>query len=280
MSLPVLLVSVTAAASAAVLMVGGTGTTVCGSPTGAPTGGAPASRRPGPRGRRRRLVLVAAAVVVAVAAGAGLEGHHLGLVVVLAVAAGGVLRGVERSRQERLAQQRRLRVVDYCEALVGELRAGQPVTRAVERSADVWPEAGTVVAAARLGASVPAALRRLGEMPGAVAGLRLAGAWEVSAATGAGLVLAVEQVLASARGEEATARLVRGELASARATARLVTTLPLVVLVAAQGIGARPWQFLLDTTAGVSCLGAGVALNLVGLRWIDRIGERSARAGG
>ena len=166
---------------------------------------------------------------------------------------------------------RRRTVIDYCEALVGELRAGQPVLRAVERSVEVWPESEPVAAAAALGADVPEALRRLGRLPGASGVTRLAGAWEICAATGAGLAFAAEQVLATARAEEATDRLVQAELASARATARLVTLLPLVVLVAAQGIGARPWAFLLSTVPGVGCLCAGVALALTGLWWIDRI---------
>jgi tight adherence protein B len=105
---------------------------------------------------------------------------------------------------------------------------------------------------------------------------RLAAAWEICLGTGAGLAFAVEQVLATARAEEATDRLVRAELASARATARLVAVLPLVVLVAAQGIGADPWGFLLSTTTGVVCLAGGVALALVGLGWIDRIAATAA----
>lgn len=267
MTSALLLVSVTAAAGAGALLTGGRTTEGV-------------RRRRGFGRDRSTRVVVGAVAVVAVAAGAGLEGRHLGLVLVLAVGTLGVLRGVGRARQERLAGERRLRVVDYCEALVGELRSGQPVTRAVERSADVWPEAEGVAAAARLDASVPRAMRRLAELPGAGAIRRLAGAWEISASTGSGLVLAVEQVLATVRAEEATARLVRAELASARATARLVTALPVVVLLAAQGIGAQPWRFLLDTPAGVACLGAGVVLNLVGLAWIDRIAMRSVEGGG
>jgi tight adherence protein B len=189
----------------------------------------------------------------------------------VAAAGAGVVRIAERAGQERKAHERRLLVVDYCEALVGELRAGQPVTRAVERAVEVWPESEPVAAAARLNASVPDALRRVAALPGAAAVRRLAGAWEISAGTGSGLVLAVERVLETARTDDALARRVRAELASARATARLVTALPVVVLVAAQGIGAQPWQFLLDTAAGVSCLAAGVALSLVGLGWIDRV---------
>ena len=266
MSTSLLLVSVLSAAASVALLAG--------------PGSAADRRRGAARSRPDRLLVLGAAAVVAVAVGAGLEGRHLALVLVLSLAALGVHRAVGRSREDRLTQARRLQVVDYCEALVGELRAGQPVTSAVERSAEVWPEAGAVTAAARLGASVPGAMRRLAGLPGAGAVRRLAGAWEISASTGSGLVLAVEQVLGTVRAEEATARLVRAELASARATARLVTGLPVVVLLAAQGIGARPWHFLLDTPAGVACLGAGVALSLAGLGWIDRIAAASVEVGG
>ena len=233
--------------------------------------------------RRLRIgsrVLPALGALLVAAVAAGLEGRHLGLVVVAGVAVLGVVRLADRARQDKTAHRRRLQVVDFCEALVGELRAGQPVGRAVERSVAAWPEAEAVAAAARLDASVPTALRRLATLPGAGAVRRLAGAWEISVGTGSGLLLAVEQILATVRAEEATARLVRAELASARATARLVTTLPLIVLLAAQGIGARPWHFLLDTAAGVACLGAGVTLGLLGLGWIDRIAATSTEVPG
>lgn len=272
MTTALLFLSATAAAGAGALLIG--------VGTGVGRGFEDTRRRPLLAGNRSARAVAGGVAAVALAAGTGLEGRHLGLFVVLAVTALGVLRGVGRAKRERLAQERRLRVVDYCEALVGELRSGQPVTGAVERSVEVWQEAESVAAAARLDASVPGAMRRLATLPGAAALRRLAGAWEISASTGSGLVLAVEQVLATARAEEATARLVRAELASARATARLVTILPIVVLLAAQGIGAQPWRFLLDTPAGVGCLGAGVALNLVGLSWIDRIAARSAEGGG
>jgi tight adherence protein B len=238
----------------------------------------PATRTPG-SARRRAGVLLAAALAGAVAL-SGLHGRHVALCAVLLVCGAGVLRIMERSRTERAAQRRRDRAIDFCEALVGELRAGQPTARALERSARPWTEARRVVAAARVDASVPSALRDLAELPGAGCIRRLAAAWEISVGTGSGLVVAVERVLATARAEDVTARLVRAELASARATARLVTALPVVVLLAAHGVGARPWHFLLDTAPGVGCLAAGAGLALAGLGWIDRIAARSLDGGG
>ena len=202
---------------------------------------------------------------------AGLRGVHLALALVLLGAGWALVRLLARGRAEREAAVRRRLVVDYAEALAGELRAGQPVLTALERASPSWPESAAVVAAAALDADVPAALRRLGADPGGVALGRLAGAWELCAATGAGLAFAVEQVVETAHVEQRTTSMVQGELASARATARLVAALPVVVLLAAQGMGASSWEFLTSTPVGVGCLGAGLALALLGMWWIDRI---------
>jgi tight adherence protein B len=169
--------------------------------------------------------------------------------------------------------------VEFCEAIVGELQAGQPPSRALTRAVTVWPATEPVAAAVELGADVPDALRRAARSPGAEQLRRLAAAWQLCSATGSGLSLAAEQVLETARGDQMAARRVASELASARATARLVTILPVVVLLAAQSIGARPWHFLLSTTAGLVCLATGCALALAGLSWIDRI-ARSATGDG
>lgn len=202
---------------------------------------------------------------------AGLHGKRLvlaGLVATAAVAAAALVRRTRRAAQ---AQRTRTAVTDYCEALLGELRAGLPVSRAVERAVAAWSASEPVAAAARLGADVPSAFRNLGERPGAGALRRVAAAFELCSATGAGLAFALEQVLETARSEETVERLARAELASARATARLVVALPLVVLVAADGAGGDPWHFLLDTGPGLGCLALGGGLAFLGLWWIDRI---------
>ncbi len=178
---------------------------------------------------------------------------------------------VGRARAAAAVERRQLQVVEVCEALAGELRAGQPFVASLEHCATLWPEIEPVVASARLGADVPAAFRRLGEQPGA-AGLReVAAAWQVSHASGAGLASALSQVSRTARERQATRHLVRGELASAQATARLVALLPLASLAMSAGIGGDPWHFLLGTAPGLACLAAGIGLALVGLLWIDRI---------
>jgi tight adherence protein B len=199
------------------------------------------------------------------------EGTMLALGLILVSASGWVARLVAGARNRRMAQQREERVVEVCELLAGELRSGQPPTTAVEHCAEAWPDFEPVATAARLGADVPTALRRLGHTPGA-AGLReLAAAWVVSQGTGAGVSAALGQVAASARESQSTRRLVIAELSSAQATARLVAALPLMTLVMGAGIGGDPWGFLLRTPPGLACLAVGLGLALLGLAWIERI---------
>jgi tight adherence protein B len=95
----------------------------------------------------------------------------------------------------------------------------------------------------------------------------------VSHRTGAGLADALDRVAGTVRADRATRRVVAGELASARATARMMAALPLLVLVLGAGGGASPWGFLLGTPAGVLCLGAGLGLGALGLWWIERIAD-------
>ena len=220
--------------------------------------------------RTRTLVAVTAAGLVG-AVLVRLDGTRLALGLVVLGAAAGVAGIVRRGRAGRAADLRRAAVVEVAEALAAELRAGQPVSRALERSAEVWPAFAVVSAAGRLGADVPTALRDLGRLPGAEALVDVASAWRVAQDSGAGLAAALGQVAATARARQATRHVVAAELASAQATARLVALLPLAVLALSSGVGGDPWHFLLATPAGLACLAVGVASAFAGLWWIDRI---------
>ncbi|MGZ5417195.1 MAG: type II secretion system F family protein [Nocardioides sp.] len=239
-------------------------------------------RPSGPRsGRFQRLSPLGGAAAVASAGGGMavlLAGSELVVGLIVLGGATGVLQLWRRGRRCREEEIRRTTVVEVGEALVGELRAGQPVLVALERGRELWPALGPVVAAGRLGADVPAALRRVAALPGAEGLREVAAAWQVSERSGATLSTALAQVVESARARRSAAHLVRSELASAQATARLVALLPLATLAMSVGVGGSPWRFLLTQPAGLSCLATGVALILTGLWWIDRIAVAVTRA--
>lgn len=165
-------------------------------------------------------------------------------------------------------------VLDLCESMIGDLRVGHPPGLALTRAAAQWPVVESVAVADRVGASVPGAFRVLSAAPGA-GDLRLVGAaWEVSHRTGHGLASALTQVRESLREDRATARVVGAELASARATARLVACLPVAALLMGSGAGGDPLGFLFGTVVGWGCLAGGLALGLLGLAWIEAIARR------
>lgn len=233
-----------------------------------PSGTALPDRPPG-TGADRGLVTGVAAGVTALVLLA--DGLHLVLGLLVLAVAVAATRLVGRVRRVRAADERRQRVVEVAESLAGELAAGQPPLTALSNSVDTWLPLQDVVRAARLGADVPAALRRVGGLPGAEGLHDLAAAWHVAEGTGSGLARALSRVAEAARERESANRIVAAELASARATARLVAALPLLVLVLGSGLGGDSWAFLLQSPVGLVCLAAGLVLMLAGLSWIERI---------
>ena len=160
---------------------------------------------------------------------------------------------------------------------MGELRAGQPLIASLEHCQELWPEFEPVVAAARLGADVPARCAGSPRARGAEGLREVASAWQVSERSGAGLAAALAQVALTARERQGTRRLVQGELASAQATARLVAVLPW-----------PPWRCRPGSadTRGTSCSpprpgwpawASGPLFAFAGLLWIDRIAARVLR---
>ncbi len=227
------------------------------------------------RGRRGAAAALAGGVA---ALTVPLEGASLAVAVIALLTVIGSALTWRRGREQARCQERRAQVVEVSEALVGELRSGQPVVEALERCSRTWSPLLPVAAAARLGADVPAALRRSAALPGAEGLERLASAWQVSQRTGSPLSQVVDQVAVSARAELAATRLVRAELASAQATARLVALLPVATLTMSAGVGGHPWAFLLGHPVGLACLATGIGLVFAGLWWIDRIAASVARS--
>jgi tight adherence protein B len=214
-------------------------------------------------GARLRLWPGAGGVV---ATGGGVAGPSL---LVLLVATG-VWWLRRRSAARRLRVARAAAVLELCEDLAGDLAAGAAPGVALERAARRWPELAAPATAHRLGGSVPEAWRALAAAPGAADLHVVAAAWQVAERTGAGLADALAGVATGIREQQRTRRLVASELASARATARLMAALPLLTLAVGSGAG-DPVGFLLGTPAGLACAAAGVALALAGVAWIEGI---------
>jgi tight adherence protein B len=183
-----------------------------------------------------------------------------------------------RRRQEtKQAETTAALMVEVCDLLASELSSGRPPGAALDEAAVAWEALRPVSDACRLGGDVPTALRDLARTPGAD-GLRLlAGAWAVSHRTGAGLADSTRRVADAVRLDQATRRVVAGELSSARATSKLVAGLPLMALFMGSGAGADPWSFLLRTPYGLACLGGGLAIGFLGLWWIELIAREVDR---
>jgi tight adherence protein B len=213
-------------------------------------------------------------VGVSAAAVAFLDGTRVVVALMAAAGAGAASREVARRRRTAAADRRAEMVLVTCDALVADLRAGQPPVTALVAAADDWPELAPVAAAARLGAGVPASLRTLADRPGAAQLRVVAAAWQVGHRTGAGLAGALAMATEQLRADRATARVVATEMAAAQATARLLALLPVGVLLLGRSLGGDPVAFLLGTTAGLICLGTGLTLEYAGLVWLSRIADR------
>jgi tight adherence protein B len=211
-----------------------------------------------------------AAVVLAVAL---VPGRLLALVLVIGAAALGVTALLARRRRRQEAERFGDQTLEACELLAAELQAGQPSGVALDRVSEEFRALHAAARAHQLGSDVPAAWRELAARPGG-GDLRLvAGAWQVAARSGSGLADAVGGVAASLRAIRATRRVVASELASARATARLMAALPVLALLMGTGIGGNPWAFLFGTGLGLACLGGGLAFGLAGIWWIEAIAD-------
>lgn len=187
-----------------------------------------------------------------------------------AVALAGMLLWRGRARARR-AERNRARLVECCEAISGELAAGLAPADALGRAAADWPLLERAARTAASGGSVPEALRRGAGEHGAADLRVVAAAWQVANRTGHGLADALDRVAVDLRAADRTRRVVAGELASARATARLVAVLPAVALVMGSTTGADPWAFLFGEPLGLVCLAAGLACAVAGLAWIEAI---------
>lgn len=159
-------------------------------------------------------------------------------------------------------------------ALAGELRAGSESLKAIRSVHEMHPVAPRAAAAARVGADVPAALREDAAIGGVMLLRSVAACWLVGQRTGAGLAEALENLADGYRRTLAIERTVRVEMAAPRATARIMSLLPVLGIGLATLLGANPIAWLTSTPLGLATLVAGVALNAMGAVWTRRLSRR------
>ena len=175
--------------------------------------------------------------------------------------------------------QREADVVDACLALAAELQAGAPVARAMAAVGEDWPELFRSAAGrAATGGDVAAALREAAAASGAASLRAVAAGWEVTDRTGAPLSRVLVAVADSLRTEAAVRREASTQLATARATARILAVLPFGTLLLLSGGDGAAIAFLVSSPIGLACLGGAISFVGIGLWWVGRLARSATRS--
>ncbi|MBF8193165.1 type II secretion system F family protein [Nonomuraea sp. K274] len=185
-----------------------------------------------------------------------------------------------RPTPARRADAWRRASVELCHALSAELSAGRTPGEALARaiSAVDFPEPEAlrpIVAAAKDGSDVSAALLSSAPSQGGEGLRQLAACWNVSVTVGAGLAALVERVASTLRAAQAHRQDVAAQLAGPRTTARMLAVLPALGLLMAGALNMRPLSFLFGSLPGLVCLISGIALDVCGLWWTNRMADQA-----
>ncbi len=192
------------------------------------------------------------------------------------VVAAGVLLGttawlVHRSRVDRRRARVRSETARATKTLALLLQAGQIPTRALDDAASDCSTLESVAHTGRLGGDVAAAFSELGDVPGGGGYRRVSAAWHVSERTGAPIAVVLGRVAENLRQERHLAAVVAAELATARASGRIMALLPFVAIGLGSLVGARPLEFLFSSWLGQVAFLAGAVLVAAGVVWTERI---------
>jgi tight adherence protein B len=184
----------------------------------------------------------------------------------LAAAVAGILRWCWRLlATERAIERDRAALIGAVSALIEEYAAGATVAAAFTAAAPAAGRFGPALAAAglraRIGDSPEPALDRHPELAALSVACALAGQ---AGGSFAALMAGVRDDLVSDR---ATRGAVGEAVAGPRASAVLLSLLPLVGLVLGVAMGAHPGRVLVGTPLGLASLSAGVLLDLAGFTW-------------
>ena len=180
---------------------------------------------------------------------------------------------LDRLHQWRQGRRHGAHVARMCSAVAAELKSGLPAPEALTRACHLYPAAPRAAAAARLNGDIPAAMRQDAALLGSPELAGLAACWSVADHTGAGLARGCDRIAEVARTHKQLDADLAQELAAPRATAKVLSLLPVVGLGLGQLLGAQPLVFLLGTSLGLACTTGGALLVTGGVVWSRRIAD-------
>lgn len=97
----------------------------------------------------------------------------------------------------------------------------------------------------------------------------------VCSETGAPVTPTINRFIKQIRDQIGLKQEVNNELASTKATIYVLAALPVVGLLLSALISSNSLRWLLTTTGGHLCLSGAVLLNLIGIKWVNRIIQRA-----
>ena len=186
----------------------------------------------------------------------------------------------------RQRQRRRVAVaadvVTLCLALAAELRTGRmPDDALASAVAQLGPLADGMTGVARAaahGAQIDAELQTLAESMSSARLSAVASVWLAAAATGARVADVLERLAVAFAAEDEAATDLEAVAAGPRATAAVLSLLPVVGVALAVAIGAHPFRVLLHTGVGALLLIGAALLDAVGVWSVRHITLRALRA--
>jgi tight adherence protein B len=232
--------------------------------------------------RRRRswiflpIVIILLGVIITAGNGAKAPGAVITCAALLVAVTAARL--VVQHRRRRSARRARADVAHACTVLASYLRVGQVPSAALAIAAADCEVLRDGHHAHSLGGDVVHVWRQQARRSGHGGLLELARAWQVSVETGAPMSSTLDQVAASLSADQELIRVVNSELATARATSKVMAGLPLCGIGIGYLLGGDPARWLLAGPAGWACLLSGVVLACAGVLWIEAL-ARHASAG-
>jgi tight adherence protein B len=231
------------------------------------------------RHRRRSWSYVAMLIIlVTLIIATGYLANARGAVLACAAFAAGatVARLITQHRRRRSALRARADVAQACTVLASYLRVGQVPSAALAIAAADCQVLREGHQAGTLGGEVVEVWRQQSRRAGHSGLIELARAWQVSIETGAPMSATLDQVAASLAADQALTRVIDSELATARATSKVMAALPACGVGIGYLLGGDPGRWLLAGPSGWACLLVGVMLACAGVLWIEALARQAS----